>query len=200
MGLLPAIAQTWPPAGVNGDGLSEATAWELSTPVHLEALAISVNNGSLPTQNKYFKLMDDIDLSSYADEEGWVPIGISSNRFKGNFNGNGKVIYNLTINNPTQDYMGLFGWVTGATIKNLGIVDCNITGKLDVGGLIGVNAVSTPATTIDSCYAIGIVSGESSVGVLIGISENINISHCFTEGEVNGTKYLALWVMDLLQM
>ena len=29
-------AQTWPPAGMNGDGATEQTAWEISIPEHLK--------------------------------------------------------------------------------------------------------------------------------------------------------------------
>jgi hypothetical protein len=54
----------------------------------------------------YFKLTADIDLVGY----NWQPIGADSNNgFKGNVEGNGFKIKNLTIDRTTTDNVGLFG-------------------------------------------------------------------------------------------
>ena len=62
-------------------------------------------------------MSNDIDLSSI---DNWTAIGKSSSMFSGTFDGNGHVIKNLTINNPTSDYQGLFGYASSGEIKNIG--------------------------------------------------------------------------------
>lgn len=65
-----------------------------------------------PLNGKYI-LMANIDLSGYSN---WVPIGSNTKPFTGQFDGNGFIIKNLTINRPSTDYQGLFGY-TGSTAK-----------------------------------------------------------------------------------
>ena len=162
-------AQSWPPAGMAGSG-TETEPWEIETPAHLKALADYVNDGNgMETQGKFYKLINDIDLSDYAEGSGWEPIavgpaGVNGYSFYGNFNGNNKKVTNLTINRPTEDYIGLFGYISDATIENLGIEDCNITGQIFVGGLFGIPY----NTIIKNCYVIGSISGDDTVGGLGG--------------------------------
>ena len=67
--------------------------------------------------------MKDLDLSGY---ENWTPIGNSTNKFTGTFNGNNYVISNLTINS-NQDHKGLFGFISETSeITNLGLENANI--------------------------------------------------------------------------
>ena len=68
---------------------------------------------------------------------GFIPIGNSAGTvFLGNFNGNDYKIDNLYINNTEVNYIGIFGWITNATIKNLSITG-NITGNQNVGAIVG---------------------------------------------------------------
>ena len=88
-----------------------------------------------------FKLMADIDLTEFiADNypsDGWLPIGNYSARFRGTFDGNGKTISGLTINRVSTDYVGFFGYISRATIKDLTVVAVSIRGKQYVGGIAG---------------------------------------------------------------
>ena len=185
-----AVAQiTWPPEDMNGDGLSAETAWEITTPEHLKTLADYVNssNGNAAnTDGKYYKLMNDLDLSAYSAGDGWQPIG-GTYSFQGNFDGNGKRVRNLIINRPTEDCIGLFGHVQSmgnGAIENLGMEDCNITGQSYVGGLVGrfdYDAVMT------NCYVSGSVSGNQYVGGLVGWNDRrATITNCYTIGTING--------------
>ena len=87
---------------------------------------------------KYWILMADIDLSNFSN---WIPIGAYPRHFWGNFNGNGKKIYNLSINTPI-DYAGLFG-VLGAysshpgKVYNIGIENNGnvVNGSKYAGGI-----------------------------------------------------------------
>ena len=58
---------------------------------------------------KTVALLTDIDLAGVA----WTPVGTSASPFSGNIDGNGKVISNLTVNDPTLDCAGLIGYGNG---------------------------------------------------------------------------------------
>jgi len=181
-------AQNWPPhINMNGDGLTAATAWEITTISELFALADYVNagNGTL-TAGVYFKLMNDIDYNYSIIQPmfGWDPIGnnpVNDAIFQGNFDGNSKVISNITIKRRSDSYVGLFGYISNSNIYNFGIKDCDISGDNCVGGLVGYAVNST----IERCYVIGSVSGVR-VGGLIGESDNSTISNCYANCEVSG--------------
>ena len=168
MTIISTKSQTWPPTGMAGDGFSETTAWEITTPEHLAALAAYVNagNGSY-TYEKYYILMNDIDLTNWQiiedDTCGWKPIGNFGNFFRGNFNGNKKIIKNLKINRSDESFVGLFGCIWYASINNLGVEDCDIVGYESVGGLVG-----SCGGLISNCYVTGNVKGYYQIGGMAG--------------------------------
>ncbi|MDR2010830.1 MAG: T9SS type A sorting domain-containing protein [Bacteroidales bacterium] len=171
------------------DGIGTLTdPYQICTHQQLNALAIyiSAGNGNT-TSGKYYKLMNDIDFSSY---DNWTSIGNNSvnnntHRFQGNFDGNEKVVKNLTIN-TSKNYQGLFGYVTDGSIHNLGIENCSINGNKYVGGLLGYSST----TTISNCYTTGNVSGNNDyVGGLVGYSTS-PISDCYSTANVSGYMYV----------
>ena len=100
-------------------------------------------------QGKFFKQTVDIDLSAYY----WQPIGINYTRegttrynyFSGSYDGNYHTISRLsTPSGTTNAYsnQGLFGYVESSsssypiTIQNIGIVDSDIQGSSNVGGVV----------------------------------------------------------------
>lgn len=112
----------------------------------------------------------------------WTTIGNGFKWFTGTFDGNGKTISGLYFNNGNQTYVGLFGWISGGTVKNVGVVDSYIYGKYNVGGLCGQNN-----GTISNCYYIGSVCGTDYVGGLCGNNtRNCTISNCYSIGSVSG--------------
>ena len=132
---------------------------------------------------------DDDSYSSTANkimwtmEEGWQPIGDSSNPFIGKFEGNGFTISNLKIDRSGTNNVGLFGFVgQEAEITNVGLLDVNITGRIDVGGLVGINR-----GTITNSYATGSVSGAGSIGGLVGFNNGGTITNSYATGTVLGS-------------
>ena len=102
--------------------------------------------------------------------------------FTGTFNGNGHIIANLTISQPSANNAGLFGHLgVGGTVENVGLVGANVTGGNSVGALIGL---SDGAVT--NSYATGMVNGASNVGGLVGWN-NGTISQSHASTAVNGT-------------
>jgi len=73
----------------------------------------------------YFKQTADIALSG-----NWTtPIGTSSSKFFGNYDGGGYKITGLSIT-ATAAQQGLFGAIgSGSTVKNLGVENATITGS-----------------------------------------------------------------------
>ena len=129
-------------------------------------------------------LMNDIDLAGYD----WTAVGTYDNPFAGEFNGNGYVISNLTINEPTKQFQGLFGVGDGRTsYSNVGLENVNVKGGAATGGLIGSGAVY-----IDNCYVTGAVSGDYSVGGVVGDFGGVNFSvtNCYTSCDVVGTNHV----------
>ncbi|MEK6955965.1 MAG: GLUG motif-containing protein [Nanoarchaeota archaeon] len=112
-------------------------------------------------------LIENIDCSmttTWNSGAGFEPIGSQNSPFTGNFSGNNLNITGLYINRPIS-FVGLFSVVSNyAIIKDIGLVDVNITGGNKVGGLIG----SSSASRISNSYSTGNVKGVNYVGGLIG--------------------------------
>ncbi len=134
---------------------------------------------------EHFKLIDDIDLSGID----FSIIGSELYPFGGVFDGNGKKISNFTYTSEDEDFIGLFRYVVGATIKDLGLIDANVnagTGS-DVGALVG----SIGYGDIRDCHIRnGNVSGYYRVGGLAGSNHVANINDCYHEGTVSGEKII----------
>jgi hypothetical protein len=118
------------------------------TAEHLNALGAEPND-----YDKHFKLMADIDLSAYTGTSFNI-IGLYGS-FRGAFDGNGHTISNFIyyINTERYNAIGLFSYVEGAEIKNLGLIDPNVdAGTANyVGSLVGWLRWGT----ITNCYVEG---------------------------------------------
>jgi hypothetical protein len=134
----------------------------------------------------YFELTADIDASATSGWNGGLgfsPIGNFSSPFSGSFDGSGHVITGLTINRPSQGYIGLFGSVLSGSVQRLGLEALNVSGTDYVGGLFG----RLDLGTVSSCYAMGSVSGRDYVGGLIGLNfVGSAVSSCYATGSVAG--------------
>jgi len=117
----------------------------------------------------------------------FTPIGIDNpNRFTGSYDGNGYTISNLTINNPTADYQGIFGVVgTGAVIDGVGLIGGSVTGNQYVGGIVGLADIGS---TIQNCYVAGAVSGSGYAGGVAGAASG-TLQNCYAMGIVSCTSY-----------
>ena len=145
--------------------------WEYSTNIanahQLQLMAMNLGAS--------YKLTSNIDFSSDLavggkypgmwSASGFSPIGDTATKFTGAFNGQGYTIANLTINRPTTDGVGLFGYVgAGVTVQDVGLLGAAVTGRNNVGALAGINA-----GTITRSYATGVVNGTGGyIGGLVG--------------------------------
>jgi hypothetical protein len=88
------------------------------------------------------------------------------------------------INRNRESFIGLFGYVYKATIHNLGIETCQITGSQYVGGLIG----RADNSIIENCFSVGNIKGEATIGGLVGMIYNSIISKCYSLCAVSGER------------
>lgn len=127
----------------------------------------------------YYELGADIDASDTVTwnlGEGFDPIGSATLNtwFEGHLDGKDHSITDLYINRPTKDAVGLFGQIRyGATIKDVHLVTCDITGQTYVGALVGYMYKPTyGVVAIDTCSSTGTVTGYDEVGGLIGSDDS----------------------------
>ena len=139
----------------------------------------------------YYKLMNDIDLTSWINEnsptEGWPAIGRNSGEAT-YIDGDGHKVTGLWMN-TTQNYNGLFSNFSAGQIKNLTVEVA--TGKMVKGGdytgiLIGRNANGR----LVNCTVKGEVEGTGHVGGLAGYAENTTISAINVDATITGTSYV----------
>ena len=135
---------------------------------------------------KGYELTQDLDFNddeSYRVGAGWQPIGTDRRPFSGTFEGNGYTISNLRINAAYAGNVGLFG-ATGdaAEIDGVGLLNVDIIGRDNVGGLVGHKT----GGTVSNSYVTGRVAGEGlyDVGGLVGWHRGGTITDSYTSSTV----------------
>lgn len=155
------------------------------------------------------------DKSQNLEELSWEPIGKNDYEYQycGTFDGNGKTITNLYIN-ASQNNVGLFGYTSEGTIKNLTFEYANVTntgvftgilvGYPDASNLRNIKISNTCqikggketggiAGDFDgnayNCVNYATVQGNNRVGGLFGYCsvENSSITTCANYGNVTAT-------------
>ena len=104
------------------------------------------------------------DKSQNLEEVSWEPIGNTTNRYMGTFDGNNKTITNLYIN-ANQEYSGLFGYTYRSAIKNLTFVNANVTNTNSFTGILvgyGYGGTYQNIMTSTSCEVNG---GDGTGGI-----------------------------------
>ena len=142
-----------------------------------------------------YELMADLDFDTDDDGDvdsdddywnngaGWNPIGSRTSAFQARFEGNGHIIRNLFIDRSTTSRVGLFGYTDSTSaIRNVGVTQVDVTGNLDIGGLVGENS-----GTITASFATGRVSGARHVGGLVGSTVG-TITTSFATVRVSGPR------------
>ena len=182
-----------------GDG-SESDPYKIYNVFQLNDVREHYDEGSYFNLEKnidfdWISLSEFSDISGFEDYDtnGWEPIGYDwSDYFEGNFDGKGNTIKNLYIYRPSQNNIGLFGFVENSEINNLGVVDVNITGKSSVGGIIGRSLENIMSYS----FSKGRIIGDASVGGLIGVSGDTEILYSFADIYVSGSFYLGGLIGD----
>lgn len=169
------------------DGSSNT--YTVKTAKGLAFVAKEVNGGDTDIN---IMLADNIDLldagvTGYGEgvtaTNSWIPIGNSSNKYIGTFDGDTFTISNLYIDSSIE-YAGLFGFVgDSGNIFNLTVEHGSVVvtgGTASAGGIAGRNN-----GTIFNCKNSCSVNGHHAGGI-VGSAQNGNVKDCINDGEING--------------
>lgn len=176
----------------------------------LQWVADMCNSGTT-FEGKYIKLMNHIVLT-LNQPNNMTSIGsYPDHPFKGTFDGNGKLITNLYIDQPNSPYQGFFGYTLDANLYNVGLVNITASGRNYTGGMVayaentnmrdcyvnggslfalsycgGLVGYQTPGTNsiISGCYNTCTVSGNHYVGGLLGYSDQGTVRNSYVASSV----------------
>lgn len=166
-------------------------------------------------KDAYFLVTIDIDMSGYISTDGvynFLPIGTRSTQnqtelpFSATFDGGDNTItyvYNVgsfyNVDGARKNYVGLFGYLNGATISNLKVASNGGLSITDNSGIVGIEYVggiagyAVDSTLYNSVLAYGgWVRGETYVGGIVGYGERITIvsSEAVSSANVGGETYV----------
>ena len=169
---------------VDGEG-TENNPYIINNLHELEAFRDAVNAGN-NFSGKVFKLKSNIDLNPTRAINYWEPIGTQANPFEGTFDGGDNTISNLVVEG--ENNVGLFGYATSATIKNVKLENVNVKGTDCVGAIAG-QVYST--SLIDNCHVSGLiqVEGQTNVGGIVG-KYYTKVKNCSVIGDDVDTSYV----------
>ena len=149
----------------------------------LKAFADAVNGGD-GFEGKTVLLTADISLGG--ESSPWTPIGAPGTPFKGSFDGGGHIVSGLYIN-TTASNQGLFGYLSGGTVRS-----CIVQGSVAssggyLAGVVGYNARGTIENCMSTVDVTG--SGGSFVHYYGGIAgySNGTVTGCVNAGSVTAT-------------
>ncbi|TVQ14254.1 MAG: T9SS C-terminal target domain-containing protein [Bacteroidetes bacterium] len=145
--------------------------------------------------DKHFLQIADINLNVVPFNMGnyWIPIGGNrqnnemGNNFTGHYDGNGFNISNLTIVQPGNHNVGLFGHIGekgngSTTLKNIVLQNVIVIGGRGTGALVG-RVTGNQNTRIENCsVAMGYVRGDAATGGLVGSNNSFMETSLAAEG------------------
>ena len=134
---------------------------------------------------KEVTLMQDLSVTNGY----FAPIGTQAVPYTGTFDGNG---YTITVAQcyTNQHNTGFFGYVNGATIRNL-TVKGHVQGIHTVGGVVGC-ADGDKGVTLEDVTFVGEVKGVNYVGGLVGSSNGrFSAIRCAAIAQVSGNDQVA---------
>ena len=186
------------------DGLGTAVSpYQISTAAQLKLFRDIVNgsNGQKQDPTACAVLMNDIVLndgtfdangtytpgsSSKAAEE-WTPIGKYTDDndktpYTGTFDGQGHTIKGLYVNSASDAYVGLFGCLEGAAVRNL-TVDGYVQGYKTAGGIAGYASNAAIENCSNHCSVFG--GSDSMLGGIAGLNfDGAKIIDCYNVGTI----------------
>ena len=202
-------------ATYSGGSGTELDPYQIATLTDLQTLSATPSDWG-----RYFIQTADIDASATSGWNpdgssgfyGWSPIGNSTTKFTGSYNGQGYFINDLYLNRPNSNMQALFGYASGATLENIGVYDVYSSGQDYVSAIVGYAYYSTISTcsssgsiqctwfsaggivgqtensTIENCYSFASISGRGSNGGVIGSMRYGSMVNCYSTGVVVATQ------------
>lgn len=145
---------------------------------------VNGSNGQTPNRGACAELTADVDL----ENDAWTPIGPDEgSSYTGTFDGKGYTIKNLNVSGSGN--IGLFGYVSGGTIRNLTVAG-SVTAT---GGRAGGITCTLIDGLIENCANLCTVTytgADGSVGGIVGyaypIDDSVAIRDCYNIGKIDG--------------
>lgn len=171
----------------------EANVTYLYNASDLRLFEKSVNGGNTYA-GKTVKLMNDVDLAGIE----WNPVGqTGATQFQGIFDGQGKTISNMTVNNPSESEhvsSGFFGWLentSGVVVKDVKFDKANVTGSHYVGVVAGylsgtITGCEVNGSTVNGVNMNSEANGDKVGGIVgyinAGTVSNNTVTNCSVIG------------------
>ncbi len=159
---------------------------EIGTPEALISLMTRANGESWAGN---YRLTADITLPAGTAQN---PIGNSTDKFTGIFDGNGKTISGVNLVDEatasgTDAFIGFFGYVQGGEIRNLTLKGTISTTGRRAGGFIGaINGSAKVEDCINYC-SVGAFANAGGIVGFVSPSAGVTISGCKNHGAITGT-------------
>lgn len=180
---------------LNGTG-EENDPYIIANTADWNCLTVYVNDNGESFSGKYFKLTDDITVSTM--------VGTPEHPFSGDFSGATGVdngIYTLTFNygtsgSPTEEeIVAPFRYTDGATITYLRVDGDIYTNVGKEAGLIGVNTITSDNTHVTRVIVeVGLHCGEdlwdAEGGGFAYIGKGITFNSCAYRGYISANNYM----------
>ncbi|MBO4432223.1 MAG: hypothetical protein J5852_01695 [Clostridia bacterium] len=151
-------------------------------------------------RDDYIVLGSDLDMSTVAN---FTPIGSTNMYFRGNFDGKGHTVSDVTITMSNTAGVGFFGATGGNTIKNLKVTG-NVRNNTSTGAVAGLVGKTTDTMYITNCSFDGTVYASNNLvsngsggystneqnnlsagGLVCDVGGNVNINRCSVSGTID---------------
>ena len=187
---------------ITGSGTKD-DPYQISTAAQLKRFRNIVNGtgGQTPNSGACAVLTNDIVLndgtfaengtytpgSSNTAPEEWTPIGKYTDDndktpYTGTFDGQGHTIKGLYVNSASDAYVGLFGCLEGAAVRNL-TVDGYVQGYKTAGGIAGYASNAAIENCSNHCSVFG--GSDSMLGGIAGLNfDSAKIIDCYNVGTI----------------
>ena len=136
---------------------------------------------------RWRRLQDQVGGSNYGDRP-----SSRARMFTGVFEGNGRTIANLYIDDAGRSYVGLFGYIgPGAKVRNFGLTapnsDSGVRGDDNVGALAG----KVERARVSGVYSHLDVTGDWKIGGLAGVTFRYGfVIESYATGDVAGWNFV----------
>lgn len=155
--------------------LSLAETVQISTVNDLKSFATRVNSGETS--------LDAVLTTNITLNDSWTPIGSSTYKYAGHFNGKGHSVSGLNV--VASDASGFFGYIKSSTIDSLHVSGTVKNTSSNTGAICG----KAENSVIAFCSSNAEVSGDNRyIGGICGNFSGGSINFCRNEGNVSSTK------------
>ena len=171
--MIPSASAVWDGSSASASLIGSGTEFDpylISSENDLAFVAKQVNDAVTGYEGEFFKLTVDLDLGNNL----WTPIGVATNYFRGNFDGDGHTVSNLNVKTDpaksSEQYGGLFGRILDGTVKNITIDGAKVISLKYAGTVAGLLSCTagTGSASIVNCRVMNSEVYGTQPGGIVG--------------------------------